>query len=84
MDAITRTIRRGYEGDGMIQITRELLRVIKRMPVRELETWLKEYGEQAFNDGYAEGLTADLDDEEIIVTDPEGARRHLKELLEEI
>lgn len=69
----------------MIQITRELLRTIKRMPVRDLEIWLKEYGEQAFNDGYAEGLTADLDDaDEFIVTDPEGARQHLKELLEEI
>lgn len=68
----------------MIQITRELLRTLKRMPVRELEVWIKNYGEEAFHDGYAEGLTADLDDEEIIVTDPKGARQHLKELLEEI
>ena len=61
----------------MIRITREVLRKLKRMPINELDIWLKEYGEQAFNDGYAEGLTADMDDGEIIVMDEEAARARL-------
>lgn len=61
----------------MIRITREVLRKLKRMPINELDIWLKEYGEQAFNDGYAEGLTADMDDGEIIVMDEDGARERL-------
>ncbi len=61
----------------MIRITREVLRKLKRMPINELDIWLKEYGEQAFNDGYAEGLTADMDDGEIIVMDEDGARARL-------
>lgn len=63
----------------MIRITREVLRKLKRMPINELDIWLKEYGEQAFNDGYAEGLTADMDDGEIIVMDEDGARERLTE-----
>jgi hypothetical protein len=47
------------------------------MPINELDISLKEYGEQAFNDGYAEGLTADMDDGEIIVMDEETARARL-------
>lgn len=63
----------------MIRITREVLRKIKRMPINELDAWIKEYGEQAFNDGYAEGLTADLDGDEFYVMDEAGARTKLTE-----
>ena len=63
----------------MIRITREVLRSIKRMPINELDAWLKEYGEQAFNDGYAEGLTADIDTGEFIVMDEDGALERLSE-----
>ena len=63
----------------MIRLTRPLLRTIKRMSLEELDTWLKAFYEEAYNEGYAEGLTADLDGEEFIVMDEDGARKRLPE-----
>lgn len=68
----------------MIRLTRALLRDIKRMPINELDTWLKAFYEEAYEEGYAEGLTADLDGDEFVVMDGDGAKQHLKELLEDM
>ena len=65
----------------MIRLTREKVRGVKRLSINELDQWLKEFYEDAFDDGrltgYAEGLTADMDDGEIIVMDEEAARARL-------
>lgn len=65
----------------MIRLTREKLRAVKRLSINELDQWLKEFYEDAFDDGrltgYAEGLTADLDGDEFIVMDEDGARKRL-------
>lgn len=68
-----------YREAKAIRLTRPLLRTIKRMSLEELDTWLKAFSEEAYNEGYAEGLTADLDGEEFIVMDENEARKRVPE-----
>ena len=67
----------------MYRITRAQLRQIKRLSLNELDKWLKEFYVEAFDDGrltgYAEGLTADLDDDEFVVVDESVARQRLSD-----
>lgn len=46
------------------RLTREELRRIKRLPIRELDIWIQDYyknaHEEGRQDGYNEGLTADM------------------------
>jgi len=56
-------------------ITREQRRKIQKMNSEQLFTWIANICQQAFEAGYAQGLTADLDSEAVVLDVEEAGRR---------
>lgn len=60
-------------------MTREQRRRIQKMSSGELTAFLAAIWQDGYDNGYAEGLTADLDDDEFVVVDESVARQRISD-----
>lgn len=65
-------------------ITREQRRKIQKMNSEQLFTRIANICQEAFEAGYAEGLTADLDEDAVVMDTDEAIRRLSKEAIERL